>query len=145
MEEGVHADLIATDGLYAKLHSYSTQDDEIDQAPAATVSTNGAAAPQGVAGLWKLTLDSPRGTREGVLDLIVNGSSLSGTWTGERGTQQFAGGTVEGPTLSWQVRMSGPMGEISLQFSGLLADGVISGEVEFGSFGKSKFEATRAG
>jgi hypothetical protein len=39
--------------------------------------------------------------------------------------------------------MSGPMGQMSLRFSGLLADGVISGEVEFGSFGKGKFEATR--
>ena len=40
--------------------------------------------------------------------------------------------------------MSGPMGQMSLRFSGLLTDGVISGEVEFGSFGKGKFEATRA-
>ena len=91
-----------------------------------------------------MKLESPRGAREGILELDVNGSSLSGAWTGERGTQRLAGGAVEGPTLSWEVRMSGPMGEISLRFSGLLADGVISGEVEFGSFGKGKFEATRA-
>ena len=144
VEEGVHADLIATDGLYAQLHSYSAEGGEADQAPAATVSTNGAAAPQSAAGLWKLTIESPRGTREGILELAINGSSLSGTWTGDRGTQQFTGGTIEGPSLSWEVRMSVPMGEISLQFSGLLADGVISGEVEFGSFGKGRFEATRA-
>ena len=91
-----------------------------------------------------MTLESPRGTREGILELAADGSSLSGTWTGERGSQQFAGGTVEGSNVSWQVKMSGPMGEFSLSFSGLLADGVISGEVQFGSFGKGKFEATRA-
>ncbi len=144
VEEGKHADLLARDGLYSQLHSYSAEGGELDQVPATSPSTKGAAAPQSAAGLWKLTLESPRGTREGILELAVNGSSLSGTWTGERGTQQFTGGTVEGQSLSWEIRMSGPMGEISLQFSGLLADGVISGEVEFGSFGKGKFQATRA-
>ena len=138
VEEGKHTDLVERDGLYARLHSYSTEGGEHVPAPAAAASNNG------VAGAWKMKLESPRGTREGVLELSVYGSSLSGTWTGERGTQQFAGGAVEGPTLSWEVRMPGPMGEISLRFSGLLADGVISGEVEFGSFGKGRFEATRA-
>ena len=138
VEEGKHTDLVERDGLYARLHSYSTEGGEHEPAPAAAASKNS------VAGAWKMKLESPRGTREGVLEISVYGSSLSGTWTGERGTQQFAGGAVEGPTLSWEVRMPGPMGEISLRFSGLLADGVISGEVEFGSFGKGRFEAKRA-
>ena len=136
VEEGGHADLIASGGLYARLDSYSTEGGETNPQP--------AAAPESPAGAWKMKLESPRGAREGLLELAVDGSSLSGTWTGDRGTRQFAGGAVEGPTLSWEVRMSGPMGELSLRFSGLLADGVISGEVEFGSFGKGKFEATRA-
>jgi ABC-type multidrug transport system ATPase subunit len=141
VEEGRHADLLEIEGLYYRLHSYSTEGEELDRAAA---STNGAAGPESPAGAWKMTLESPRGTREGTLELVVDGSSLSGTWSGERGTQQFAGGTVEGSHLSWEVQMSGPMGQMSLRFSGLLADGVISGEVEFGSFGKGKFEATRA-
>ena len=136
VEEGGHADLIASGGLYARLHSYSTEAGATDPQP--------AAAPESPAGAWKMKLESPRGAREGLLELAVDGSSLSGTWTGDQGARQFAGGAVEGPTLSWEVRMSGPMGELSLRFSGLLADGVISGEVEFGSFGKGKFEATRA-
>ena len=144
VEEGRHPDLIARDGLYAKLHSYSAEGGGLDQAPAAAVSTNGAAAPQSAAGLWKLTLESPRGTRAGILELSVEGSSLSGTWTGERGSQQFGGGTVEGSSLSWEVHISGPMGQLSLRFNGLLDGGVLSGEVEFGSFGKGTFEATRA-
>ena len=141
VEEGRHADLLERGGLYHRLHSYSTEGAEPE--PAA-VSTNGAAAPASPAGTWNMKLESPRGTREGTLELAVDGSSLSGTWTGERGTQQFAGGTVEGPSLSWEIQMSGPMGQMSLRFSGLLADGAISGEVEFGSFGKGKFEATRS-
>ena len=141
VEEGRHADLLELGGLYHRLHSYSTDGSEPEPAAA---STNGAAAPQTPAGTWNMKLESPRGTREGTLELVVDGSSLSGTWSGERGTQQFAGGTVEGPSLSWEIQMSGPMGQMSLRFSGLLADGVISGEVEFGSFGKGKFEATRA-
>ena len=144
VEEGRHADLVERGGLYARLHSYSTEGAQHEPEPAAAVSTNGPARPPSVTGAWKMTLESPRGTREGILKLAVDGSSLSGTWTGERGSQQFAGGTVEGSNVSWQVKMSGPMGEFSLSFSGLLADGVISGEVQFGSFGKGKFEATRA-
>ena len=144
VEEGRHADLLARGGLYARLHSYSAEGGSSDPHPPATLSTNGAAGPESAAGAWKMKLESPRGAREGILELAVNGSSLSGTWTGERGTQQFRRGAVEGPTLSWEVRMPGPMGEISLRFSGILADGVISGEVEFGSFGKGRFEATRA-
>ena len=143
VEEGRHADLVARGGLYARLHAYSAQSDASEPRSAAALSTNGASVPESVSGTWNMKLESPRGSREGILELVVNGSSLSGTWTGERGAQQLAGGAVEGPSLSWEVRMSGPMGEISLRFSGLLADGVISGEVEFGSFGKGKFEATR--
>ena len=142
VEEGRHADLLERGGLYHRLHSYSTEGAETETAPAA--SANGATGPASPAGSWKMTLESPRGTREGMLELEVDGSSLSGTWSGERGTQQFAGGTVEGSNLSWEIQMSGPMGQISLRFSGLLANGVMSGEVEFGSFGKGKFEATRA-
>ena len=144
VEEGVHADLLARGGLYARLHSYSAQSDASEPRSSAALSTNDSAVPESVSGAWKMKLESPRGAREGILELDAKGSSLSGTWTGERGTQRIAGGAVEGPSLSWEVRMSGPMGEISLRFSGLLADGVISGEVEFGSFGKGKFEATRA-
>ena len=143
VEEGMHADLIARKGLYARLHSYSA-DGGGEQPSAASASTNGASAPSRIAGSWRMTLESPRGTREGALDLSVDGSSLSGTWTGERGAQQFSGGTVEGTNLAWQVQMSGPMGQMALDFSGTLADGIITGEVQFGSFGKGKFQATRA-
>ncbi len=143
VEEGRHADLLALDGLYARLHSYSAAGVSEPPAPAAP-STNGNPRPVSADGSWRITLESPRGTREGTLDLSVDGSSISGTWTGERGSQDFSGGTIEGANLSWQVRMSGPMGQMELSFSGVLADGAITGEVQFGSFGKGKFQATRA-
>ncbi len=148
VEEGRHADLLERGGLYHRLHSYSTEGAEpepgAESAGLGTASVGVETVPESPSGVWNVKLESPRGTREATLELDVDGSSLSGTWTGERGTQQFSGGTVEGPHLSWELQMSGPMGQMSLRFSGLLADGVISGEVEFGSFGKGTFEATRA-
>ncbi|MYA61305.1 MAG: ABC transporter ATP-binding protein [Dehalococcoidia bacterium] len=145
VEEGQHAQLVAGGGLYSRLYSYSAVGADSDSASAIAVSTNGAAGFESPSGIWNVKLESPRGTREGVLELVADGSSLSGTWTGERGVQRFAGGTVEGSDLTWEVRVAAPMGELSLGFTGVVTNGILKGDVAFGSFGKGRFEAKRAG
>ncbi len=132
VEQGTHAQLIALDGLYARLSSYSVNGD------------GAARKPSAVEGTWILTLNTPRGTRNGTLELVVSGSTLSGTWVGERGARDFSGGTVEGDSLAWQVEMSGPRGGMSLGFKGTVDGDKISGTVEFGRSGGGSFTATRA-
>ncbi|MXY20001.1 MAG: ABC transporter ATP-binding protein [Dehalococcoidia bacterium] len=145
VEEGRHDELVAGGGLYSRLYSYSDVGADSDSASAIAVSTNGAAGFESPSGIWNVKLESPRGTREGVLELVADGSSLSGTWTGERDVQRFAGGTVEGSDLTWEVRVAAPMGELSLGFTGVVTNGILKGDVAFGSFGKGRFEAKRAG
>ena len=78
-----------------------------------------------------------------MLTLVLDGSSLSGSWSTERGDHQFANGIVNAGNLVWQVEVEGPMGKMTLRFSGIANGNLMEGEVELGSFGKGVFEANR--
>ena len=136
VERGTHAQLMALDGVYARLSSYTTNG---EGAPTPEKKTPKVA----VSGTWNLTVDSPRGSRNGTLELAANGATLKGMWSGERGDREISGGTVEGSAVSWKVVISGPMGEMTMAFTGKLDGDTMSGEVVFGSFGSGIFEATR--
>jgi ABC-type multidrug transport system ATPase subunit len=130
VEEGNHDELMAVDGLYARLQSYSFE-------------SNGAQEPT-LDGTWSVTVNSPRGTQNGTLELTASGTSFSGVWEGPRGTREFEGGKIDQGNVAWEVEMSGPRGTMSLSFSGDLTGDQISGKVQFGSFGEGSFLATRS-
>ena len=129
VEEGTHSELIGLNGLYAELSSFTTN--------------GGEKKAMSVDGTWTMTVNTPRGTRNGTLELKAVGGSLTGRWDGERGSQEFSGGTIDGDNVSWEVEMSGPRGSMSLSFTGTVGSDTISGEVEIGSFGKGSFIAQR--
>ena len=147
-EEGSHDELMELDGLYARLYSYATdgvgEDGDVvfgEQPKVAAAPRNGS---NGADGTWLVTMESPRGTREGTLELAVQGSALTGTWSGPRGSQEFSGGSIEGAAISWRVEMETPMGKMALSFSGTVEGDSITGKVEFGGRGGGSFTATRA-
>ena len=97
-----------------------------------------------VDGKWKLTITTPRGTREVDVDFVTSGGELTGTWSGQQGSPQDFTGSIEGQALYWTVKRTGPMGEMVLEFNGTVDGDKISGKVELGQMGSGTFEGSRA-
>jgi len=94
-------------------------------------------------GDWKVTLNSPMGAQDATLTLTTDGNSLSGKMVGAQGTQEFEGGTVDGSSLAWNVKMTQPM-PMDLDFSADVDGDSISGKVKLGAFGDATFAGSRA-
>lgn len=96
-----------------------------------------------VDGDWKVTMNSPMGAQEATLTLKAEGSALSGKIVGPQGTQDFAGGTIDGEALSWKINMTQRM-PIELEFDARVEGDSISGNVKLGAFGNATFQGARA-
>ena len=142
VEDGSHGELLKNDGLYSKLNSYSLHGTDIQSISGNT--TDSFNRIPSVEGNWKATLNSPRGIREGKFKFVISGSSLSGLWESDRGSQSFEGGTVEGSSLFLTVQIDSPRGAMDLVFTGLIEGERITGKVGFGSFGSGTFLLERS-
>ena len=97
---------------------------------AAAQNDNAPAAPANVAGKWKLSFAAPDGSpKQGELDLQQDGSSLTGTYTGPRGTFP-AKGNIRGTQVTFTLSAMGRR----LTFSGGADGGILSGTTENGAF-----------
>ena len=142
VEDGSHSELLKNDGLYSRLNSYSLDGTDIQSISGNT--TDSFNRIPSVEGNWKATLNSPRGIREGKFKFVISGSSLSGLWESDRGSQSFEGGTVEGSSLFLTVQIDSPRGVMDLVFTGLIEGERITGTVGFGSFGSGTFLLERS-
>ena len=97
-----------------------------------------------VDGTYNIELQTQMGNRPGKITLKADGDSLSGTYNTERGDQEFSGGTVSGDDVAWTVSMSGPQGQMNLDFKAKVTGDEISGTVQLGTFGSATFKGTRA-
>jgi hypothetical protein len=97
-----------------------------------------------VDGLWNVNLNTPMGAQALSLTLATEGSALSGSvGGGALAMTEFAGGTVDGDSLSWTVAITQPMA-LELEFSGTVDGDTISGKAKLGNFGEGAFEGARA-
>ncbi len=96
-----------------------------------------------VDGTYKVDINSPMGAQSATLTLKTDGSSLSGSSAGAQGTQDFDGGTVDGNDFAFSMNLSGPMGQIQLDFKGTVDGDDICGNVQLGSFGSASFKGSR--
>ena len=96
-----------------------------------------------VDGTYNVQVSSPMGTQPATITLRVDGEALTGSISGDQGTQAFENGTVDGDSVAWSVQMTGPMGQINLDFKGTVSGDEISGEIKLGSFGTATFKGNR--
>ena len=88
-----------------------------------------AAASADVAGVWTLTVETPRGTTHPTLTITASDSGYSGTYQGARGEMAIPHIESDGEAFSFPLKVSMPMGEMDLQYSGKVSGDQMSGEI----------------
>lgn len=94
-------------------------------------------------GKYNVTLNTPMGAQQGVLDIDVEGSTLTGTMTGAQGALPLSDGKADGNALTWKAAMTQPM-PMTLDFNAKVEGDAISGTVKLGAFGNATFSGSRA-
>ena len=79
-----------------------------------------------VQGKWKITIKTPMGDKSGLLELLVSGSTLTGSLSDAEHHVAISDGKVEGNKLSWQARITKPM-RLSFKFTAIVEEDRISG------------------
>jgi hypothetical protein len=97
-----------------------------------------------VDGTWKITMNTPMGSRDVTVTLDSSGGGLGGQIEGAQGSQALTNGTVDGDSATWDVEMAGPMGAMTLSYAGVVEGDAIKGTVQFGAFGSGDFSGARA-
>ena len=96
-----------------------------------------------VDGNWKISMETPLGTREAQLALKSSGGALSGTMAGEAGSTDIYDGSVSGDSLAFKVDIAQPM-PLTLEFSAAIDGDRMSGSVKLGMFGDAPLTGSRA-
>ena len=94
-------------------------------------------------GKWNITINTPMGKQEGVLELTQDGGAVTGTMTAQGESATVENGRVEGESVLWDVNVSKPM-PLTLSFKGEKAGDNLNGSVQLGAFGQSTFEGLAA-
>jgi hypothetical protein len=79
-----------------------------------------------VQGKWKITINTPMGEKSGVLELLVSGTTLTGSLSDADHHVAISDGKIEGNRLSWQAKISKPM-RLSFKFTAVVDEDRISG------------------
>lgn len=98
-------------------------------------------------GDWTITFFTPTGIQ--TLDAefaMTDDGELTGRLTGERLDGDIRDGWVSGDEFGWTMRVPGRGRSLEIQIRGVLTDGMMSGDLDFGGFRgfESRFEGERA-
>ena len=94
-----------------------------------------------VQGKWHITIKTPMGDKSGVLDLTVDGKTLTGSLSDAEHHVAISDGRVEGNKLSWKAKITTPM-RLSFKFSAIVEQDRISGDARH-LLGSATFSGTR--
>ena len=95
-----------------------------------------------VQGRWNITISTPMGERTGVLELQVQGKTVTGSLSDGEHHAAITDGKVDGNTLQWQAKITKPM-RLSFKFSAVVDGDRISGAARH-MLGSATFSGTRA-
>jgi hypothetical protein len=95
-----------------------------------------------VQGKWNITIKTPMGDKSGVLELKVDGKSLTGSLCDAEHHVAISDGRVEGNQLSWKAKITKPM-RMSFKFTAIVDQDRISGDARH-LLGSATFSGTRA-
>lgn len=93
-------------------------------------------------GSWNISIKTPMGVNEAVLDLQVNEDRVSGSLRGPKESSELFDGKTEGDTVKWSVKVTKP-GPMTLKFTAQVSGDTISGGAK-SMFGTAPFTGTRA-
>ena len=103
--------------------------------PAATPAIPGAES-------WAMTLKTPIGPQEMVLQIVRDGAAFSGRIDSPMGAGVVDGGKIAGDALTWTMDVKKPAA-IKLSFDVRLQGDVMTGHCKLGMFGKSELNGRR--
>lgn len=96
-----------------------------------------------VDGTWDTVVNTPMGQQKGQLTVNSDGSSFTGTMTGDRGSLDISDGAVDGNKLTWTADIAEPM-PMKLSFSVEVNGDEMTGNVQLGMFGNAPLTGSRA-
>jgi hypothetical protein len=95
----------------------------------------------GMQSRWNITMKTPMGERDGLLELNVDGATLTGSMSHADHRVAIHDGKVEGNRLSWTAKITKPM-RLSFKFTATIEGDRISGAAR-NMLGNASFTGTR--
>jgi hypothetical protein len=95
-----------------------------------------------IQGKWNITIKTPVGDKTGVLELKVDGNTLTGSLSDAEHHVLISDGLVEGNQLKWKAKITKPM-NLSFKFTATVEQDRISGDARH-MLGTATFSGTRA-
>ena len=80
-------------------------------------------------GAWQLTWQGRDGSQQATMQIQQDGSKLSGTFQGPRGSAPLTG-SVDGNNISFNVQMQGRRGAMTLAFTGTIDGNKMNGTLQ---------------
>lgn len=97
-----------------------------------------------VAGVFKLTMNTPMGLQTPTLTINEESGNVSGNMVGQMGTTEFSGGTADGNSATWNMTIEAMGQQIALSCNCTVDGDGISGQMS-SPMGGADFTGQREG
>jgi L-seryl-tRNA(Ser) seleniumtransferase len=101
-----------------------------------------AAKPVDVGGTWDLAVESPNGTGSRVLKLRQDGEKLTGEIESSMSSGKVAG-SVNGSAVAFTATVTMESGTFEIRYTGKVDADKMTGDVDFGEYGRGTWSGTR--